>query len=431
MSTGRFCPLLALFLICLFPGRPALAETTEITDLKEQVDQQDVIIERLEKTVEQLLSAQSDQGTSAGDGAESDTTAAVSQETADYVDARIEEFESAPQSRFLISGYGVTEFVESSEMPSSFLLKFNPSFHFRMAEILHFNGELELEFERSDDGEAETEIGLEFAQSDLIATDWLVLSAGKFLLPFNTFGPRLHPQWINKMATAPLFYGGHDGGGLIPVLADVGLMASGGAALWNDSSKFNYAFFVANGPNSEEPEGGGPPDQDSLLDIDFDSTPDLNGEKSFGGRLGFLPIPNLEIGASYLTTKVSNPGSRVHLAGADLWYLAWGIEFRGEFMNLSRDAGGIDADVWAYSLQASYRLRNLISNTSGLHGLLGRFEPVIRWGEINDLPTKNREQVALGLNFWIFESAPLRITYELNSGAVSSDRIFAQFAYGF
>ncbi len=38
---------------------------------------------------------------------------------------------------------------------------------------------------------------------DYLATDWLVLSGGKFLTPFNTWGPRLHPGWINKLTSPP------------------------------------------------------------------------------------------------------------------------------------------------------------------------------------------------------------------------------------
>ena len=43
----------------------------------------------------------------------------------------------------------------------------------------------------------------------------------------------------------------------------------------------------------------------------------------------------------------------------------------------------------------------------------------------------NRRQLALGLNYWLFESAPLKLTYEINSGAVDENRFFLQFAYGF
>ncbi|MEE8476360.1 MAG: hypothetical protein V3T01_13445, partial [Myxococcota bacterium] len=133
----------------------------------------------------------------------------------EYVDRRIEDFEQASVSRFLISGYGTVGFVDVQHGMTAFGASFNPGFHFRMAESLHFFAELEIELE-VEDGELETEFGLEFAQVDYLATDWLVLSGGKFLTPFNTFGPRLHPSWINKLGSPPPIYGGHSSGGFIP-----------------------------------------------------------------------------------------------------------------------------------------------------------------------------------------------------------------------
>ena len=55
----------------------------------------------------------------------------------------------------------------------------------------------------------------------------------------------------------------------------------------------------------------------------------------------------------------------------------------------------------------------------------------MRWGEVRDFSEQNREQLALGLNYWLFESAPLRIMYEFNDGAPDDNRLLVQFAYGF
>ena len=43
----------------------------------------------------------------------------------------------------------------------------------------------------------------------------------------------------------------------------------------------------------------------------------------------------------------------------------------------------------------------------------------------------DREQLAFTLNYWLFDSVPLKLSYEFNDGAVSNDRFVAQFAYGF
>ncbi len=107
------------------------------------------------------------------------------------------------------------------------------------------------------------------------------------------------------------------------------------------------------------------------------------------------------------------------------------MELRGEFAYLERDSGGVDADVWGYWLQGAYRLRYLFPELTGFAGFLNRLEPVVRLGEVTDFSEKNREQLALGLNYWLFESAPLRIMYEFNDGAPTENRFLVQFAYGF
>ncbi|MFQ5700155.1 MAG: hypothetical protein ACE5IL_17975, partial [Myxococcota bacterium] len=84
-----------------------------------------------------------------------------------------------------------------------------------------------------------------------------------------------------------------------------------------------------------------------------------------------------------------------------------------------------------YYLQAAYRFRYGEPRESGFPGQLARLEPVVRWGEINGFRERNREQLALGVNYWLYPSVPLKISYEFNSGAIHDDRFIAQFAYGF
>ncbi len=400
---------------------PSLGE--EFSELREMVNAQGEVIEQLRGELERVraeqqqsrdrvLALEDEMATrpvSAG-------AAGGSGVTADYVDRRIQEYSTFPESRLFLSGYGSARFADQSGgVPSSFEVQFNPIFHFRLTDRLHFNAELELEL---DDG-GETEIELEFATIDFLATDWLALSAGKFLTPFNLFGPKLHPQWINKMASRPLIY--QKGKGIIGVIGDVGVMASGGAPLWNEDSKFNYAVYLTNGPKAaDDPEPA----------LEFENTPDENDNKTAGGRIGFLPIPNLEIGFSGMTgrTKEGKNG-RFDLIGADGWYFLNGLELRGEYVHLFRDLAS-NLDKWGYYLQASYRLRYHITEPSGLPGVLGRFEPVVRWGQTKGSGSDNR-QIAAGLNYWLFESVPLKFTYEFNMGADSTDRWFAQIAYGF
>lgn len=148
-----------------------------------------------------------------------------------------------------------------------------------------------------------------------------------------------------------------------------------------------------------------------------------------GGRLGFLPIRNFELGVSYLTSDPDNV--RFHLIGVDAWYNYEGLELRGEFAYLERDEGPVDANVQGYWIQAAYRLNRIFPERNGLHGIANRLEPVVRFGQVSKFSEKNRDQLVIGLNYWLFESAPLKVSYEFNNGAVADNRVLVNFAYGF
>lgn len=418
---GSLCALLFVFPLAV--SADEVGERDEVAELRRMVEEQGRLIEALQEQVARLTEPSAPAAVAAGPpGAGSPgVQPAVS---AAYVDERIQDFEEGPVSRFLLSGYGTAFLAVDEGGPDAFGASFTPGFHYRMSDRLHFNAELEIELE-AEDGELDTHFGLEFAQVDWLATDWLTLSGGKILTPFATFGPRLHPSWINKLATPPPIYGhGEGGGGMIPILTSVGAMTSGGTALWNEDAKLDYAFYVGNGPTAVED----PMDAAEILDIEFDNTLNLDNVAT-GGRVGFLPIANLEIGASY-TTGAPN-GDRFNLAGLDGWYFHKGLELRGEMAYLNRKVSGNDADVWGYWVQSAYRLRYLFPDRTGVKGFLNRLEGVVRWGQIFDFDPLDRKQVAFGLNYWLFESAPLKLTYEVNSGAFDNDRFFLQFAYGF
>lgn len=413
-------------------GKPTTTDSTQaVTETAaERAAEQDRRIEELESSLRIVMDRLDDaeEHRSRSNSAVSSDDADVDSVDRDYVDKRIEDFEDATTSRFLISGYGTAGLTAVRDGETAFVVSFNPGFHFRMAEELHLNAELEMEYEANDMGEMEFEIDLEFAQFDYIATDWLVVSGGRFLTPFNTFGTRLHPTWINKLSSPPPIYGGHGSGGFIPVLKTIGAMASGGMALWSDDAKVNYAFFVGNGPAGEDLSAS--PDEDELLDgIDFNDTLDLDDGVMVGGRLGFLPIRNLEFGVSYST---SNPNDvRFHLIGVDFWYNWEGLELRGEYAYLERDDGPVDANVQGYWIQAAYRLNRVFTERIGIRGFANRLEPVVRFGQVSKFADKNGDQVVIGLNYWLFESAPLKLSYEFNNGAVTNDRFLINFAYGF
>lgn len=282
---------------------------------------------------------------------------------------------------------------------------FNPGFHFQYADILQFESELEIELE--DDGA--TELAMEYAQLNLFAHDYVTVVLGKFLSPIGQFRERLHPSWINKLPTAPAGFG-H--GGAQP-LSDVGLQVRGGVPA--GPTRVTYAAYVGNGPRlgHHGPELEGFPGED-------------NDDKAFGGRLGFFPLPQLELGASFLSAGELTPPSGsggpatevadgYQLVGTDFAYTAGPWDIRGEYLGSTLESyvGQVEdganneaipeTDWTAWYLQAARQF--------------GKWEPVVRYGEFEgdgfaEFEEGNEQRLSVGLNYLLAANVIAKVAWE-------------------
>lgn len=336
-----------------------------------------------------------------------------------------------------LSGYADAGFIVSdTDRNDSFTAgKFNPAFHFQYKDWLLFESELEMTV----DDEGETELELEYSQLDFLLHDSVTLVVGKFLSPVGQFQERLHPSWINKLPNAPAGFG-HDGA---QPEGDVGVQLRGGIPLGR--TLLTYVIMAGNGPRLGH-EGG----------VAFEGFGgDDNGNKSLGGRIGFLPLPYLEIGASYLTAKVDGEEglgaveptrADVDLWGIDAAYTRGSWDVRAEYLNVARDglfsASEEEAIVSflpkfrlkAWYAQIAYRLPK-IGNAS----FLQNFEPVFRYGEFSIDGSEELEEEAaenrfnFGLNYWLAPSAVIKGSVERRNfkGPEHDTRFEFQFSYGF
>lgn len=288
--------------------------------------------------------------------------------------------------------------------------------------------------ETNEEGETETETELEYLSLDLFLNDYMTLVVGKFISPVGQFQQNLHPSWINKLPSAPIGFGaGHGGASQATPIADVGAQMRGGFAL--KDTRFNYALVVGNGPRiiAEEHEG-----DVEIEGLDTSGTvSDLNNNKSVGGRLGFLPIPNLEVGVSALTATAAYVGDEAiddrdyDVYGADFYYAPDYIKnltLRGEYVKTELGAGGAgeeDADekTWeAWYVQASYFIEQY------------KLEPVLRYGEYENSHGETQTQWAPALNYRFSSNIIAKFAYEFNEidgEDEVSDRFVMQLAYGF
>jgi hypothetical protein len=342
-----------------------------------------------------------------------------------------------PTNAVVITGYGTLGYAHrpadgESAVPSAFQASFSPIFLFQFQDRILFQGELEFEIE-----EGVTETSLEFAQADVILTDNLSLTAGKFLLPFGVFGRRLHPSWINKMATTPPLFG-HDvtGFGAEPLLAipaDVGVMAQ--AAFAAGDLQIGLNGYITQGYQAEEhDEGGGEAQLEEEEVPGFGlpaSSEDLTNNKMVGGRLDIALPPWAEINFSAFGGKYDERDLLDLTAfnvAAEL--RRSGLEFRAEYLRTRQEFEGheglserVRSGVYT---QLSYRVRE--------------WESVLRFTKIFDdeidgiAETTAATQLAIGLDYWIGPSVAVISSYEFNREDalnLDNDRLNIHLAFGF
>ena len=344
------------------------------------------------------------------------------------------------RANIVFTGYGSAtyEAALNDEFANDFTASISPIFLYNMGGDVLF--ETELEFGLS--GEATTTT-LEYAQIDYLGFERVIITAGKFLVPFGIFGDRLHPTWINKLPTAPLLFGhAHGGvaeGSLLPVLSDAGVMVKFAQPL-RSGWGLNLSLYVTQGPtlvdetagdgDGHDDDHGADPDGPTSLvapavgfGIAFD---DNNKNKMLGGRLGLVKGPNFEVNFSAFNAMYDEGNFLSYNAHAvSLQWGLQGVEFRGEYVHLmqefQRDQTFPTLITSGYYLQLARRI--------------GRWEPVVRWSQLLDATIDSEavrpgeEVLTLGFDYWIDATIPVKLAYEFRPD--SDDGLVLQWAFGF
>ena len=339
-------------------------------------------------------------------------------------------------TKFLLAGYGTAGFTARSGEDPFFDAAFNAIFLWKLTDRLFFEGELEFEFE---DGSTTT--NLEIAQASYLLNDYMTIGVGRFLNPTDFFVERQHMNWVNKLPDKPLAV--YDG--LLPE-SELGAQLRGVIPI--GPTKLEYVGFVANAPGLTT----APDDFSQLGMLGFDPTANLGGHVAVGGHIGFIPIPQLEIGYGIQRSKV---GPRDHaveaiLQSADFNYvqdsplLKGLINFRAQWVwshvgrfvydpDGSQGFGPISFNNnrnGGYA-QLSYRPTHIDND------YIKNFEGVFRYDRLNQLHTPvgfDEQRWTLGLNYWVTPSTVVKLAYEFddkNGGARDQDAFMMQAAVGF
>ena len=350
-------------------------------------------------------------------------------------------------TKFLLTGFTHASYIDRRGENSTFDVGFNPVFLWEITDRLAFEGELEFGLSSSapdelHDSENSTDVSLEYANMTYLVNDYITVGAGRFLVPFGIFNERLHQDWINKLPDRPLIY--DDEVGIVQESGTGGFVR--GAFPW-DNTKFNYALYIDNGPGliTKDSEAAGMLDRDNFTDN--------NHNKSIGGRLGYLPIPELEVGYSAQAAKVSPQGFEnvdMFTQGVDITYkrqvecLRGDIDVRMECVwshvgTATYDPTGdlgfgplrFDNNRNGYYIQAAYR------PTLADEKILRNFEFVLRYDTLSvpDISpgSSDEHRWTPGIDYWISPSTVVKVAYQFDETSGSQDRnaLLLQAAMGF
>ena len=340
-------------------------------------------------------------------------------------------------TKFLLAGYGTAGFTARSGEDPFFDAAFNAIFLWKFTDRLFFEGELEFQLENGN-----TTTNLEIAQASYLLNDYMTIGVGRFLNPMDYFVERQHMNWVNKFPDKPLAV--YDG--LLPE-SELGAQLRGVIPI--GPTKLEYAAFVANAPDLITMPGG---DFSTLGMLDFSNTANHGGHVAVGGHVGFIPIPELEVGYGIQRSKV---GPRDHaveaiLQSADFNYvrdsilLKGLINFRAQWVwshvghFIYDPDGGQGFGPFEFNnnrnggyAQLSYRPTHVDND------FIKNFEPVVRYDRLNQLHTPvgfDEQRWSFGLDYWLNPSTVIKAAYELdnkNGGARDQDAFMLQVAVGF
>src|SRR6266545_1222563 len=339
-------------------------------------------------------------------------------------------------TKFLFGGYGTAGFTARSGEDPFFDAAFNAIFLFKMTDRLFFEGEMELEFE-----DEATDLNLEIAQASYLLNDYMTIGVGRFLNPTDFFVERQHMNWVNKLPDKPLAV--YDG--LLPE-SEMGAQLRGVIPI--GPTKLEYVGFVANAPGLIT----APDDFSELGMLDFDNDANFGGHVAVGGHVGFIPIPQLEVGYGIQRSKV---GPRDHaveniLQSVDLNFVSdspflkglitaraqWVWSHVGRFVFDPDGEQGFGPLEFNNNRNGGYAQLSYRPTHIG-NDYLKNLEGVFRYDRFNQLHTPvgfDEQRWTLGLNYWLTPSAVFKLAYEFddkNGGARDQDAFMMQAAVGF
>ena len=340
-------------------------------------------------------------------------------------------------TKFLLAGWAEGMFEARNGQVSTFSASFNPIFLWELTPKLLFDSRLEIE--PSGGG---TNVNLVNAQISYLLNDYIALGVGEFFSPSNVFVERFEAQWINKLPDRPLaVYQG-----ILPDIS-VGAQVRGGFPI--GPTRANYAFYVSNGPVLSTF------DARTAGTLDFNSYTDNNDNKAVGGRVGFLPLPGVEVGYGFETSKPGFQGTSFSRVQA----LVQSVD-----LEVTRDSDLLKGRIDLFAQYAWSHVDHAVYDPDGSLGFgplpltakrdggyaelayrptkldvdfLRNLELIFRWDHLSRDPSglgdPEETRWTMGLDFWLSPSTVVKAAYEWDQpdGEPNKNALLLQAAMGF
>jgi hypothetical protein len=325
-------------------------------------------------------------------------------------------------SRFTIVGDATFSYFSQKGSPSTFSTIISPLALWEPTDRILVEAAADISVATDNTNNSSTEVDLTIGNVSYLVNDYLVLGAGLFVVPFGQYHNHFDPPWINEFPDDPLAFDA------ITPDSEVGAFAKGAVpfTVAGKGMKVTYDLYLANGPNliTNDPTAAG--------SLNFDDFTDLNNNKAVGGRIGFLPVPNLECGYSFQTSK-PGAGSFEHLSAIlqavdfnwrqDVDALSGWFDLRGEYAwsHVSRATydppGGPGPLTFTNNreggyVQLAYRPAYVESQ------FLRNFEFAVRYDFLNTPLSSpggdDEHRLSLGVDYWITPQTVLEAAYEFD-----------------
>jgi len=283
-----------------------------------------------------------------------------------------------------------------------------------------------------------TTVTLNLADISYDLCDYCTVGGGLFAVPFGQYHNHFDPPWVNKFVDDPLAFDA------IAPVSEVGFFAKG--AIPSGTTKWTYDVYVANGPNliTDDPNAAG--------QLNFNDYTDLNNNKAVGGRIGFLPFPDMETGYSVQYSKPNPSGfptAYAFMQAADFHWKPVVKALSGQF-DLSAEW------IWSNVSAATYDPTGALGFGPITYGeyqqggyasltyrpieldnkILRNLEYCARYDSLQsplNLPGGEREsRWTLGLDYWLTSYCVLKADYEIDQKKVgiNQNAFIFQIGYG-